>query len=44
MAKSADYLDPNRDLEQEELYYQSITQKLTIRQWLVKKIKEMASA
>ena len=38
MAKSADYLDPNRDLEQEELYYQA---KLTIRQWLALKLKEL---
>ena len=38
MAKSADYLDPNRDLEQEELYYQT---KLTIRQWLALKLKEL---
>lgn len=40
MAKSADYLDPNRDLEQEELYYAQIN-KLTIRQWLTLKIKEI---
>jgi hypothetical protein len=40
MAKSADYLDPNRDLEQEELYYAHIN-KLTIRQWLALKLKEL---
>jgi hypothetical protein len=37
MAKSGDYLDPNRDLEQEEKYYLYLAtqkNKLTLREWL----------
>jgi hypothetical protein len=38
MAKSADYLDPNRDLEQERKYYlylASRKQKMTLREYLM---------
>lgn len=37
MAKSADYLDPNRDLEQEQAYYlylASKKQKMTLGQYI----------
>jgi hypothetical protein len=44
MAKSADYLDPNRDLEQEQAYYLYLASKrkpITLRQWLNLKLKEL---
>jgi hypothetical protein len=42
MAKSGDYLDPNRDLEQEEKYYLYLASKtikpITLREWLKLKL------
>jgi hypothetical protein len=38
MAKSADYLDPNRDIEQEQAYYlylASKKQKMTLREYIM---------
>lgn len=47
MAKSGDYLDPSRDLRQEELYYLYLASKrkpITLGQWLKLKFKRRTNA
>jgi hypothetical protein len=46
MAKSADYLDPNRDLNQEQLYYAYIASqkvKITLRNFLAVLVRNQLS-
>jgi len=46
MAKSADYLDPNRDLNQEQLYYAYLASqkvKITLRNFLAVLVRNQLS-